>query len=360
MKVIVIGGGIFGCNTAYFLSKEKKFDVTLIEKESSLLSKASKHNHNRIHLGYHYLRSIKTAKQSIEGLNSLMQHYGKAIIYQFPNYYAIANQNSKTTVSQFESYCNKVGIDFEKENTGNEIINKKHIDCCYKVPEPVFDFDKLFKLVNINIKYGNINVRLNTSCKSIEKKSNKFLVNINGKDEEYDIVINCTYTHLNNLHKSFIPTNTQIEYIYEDVILPIFEYKMPMIGLTIMDGDFCSIMPKGLNENKFLLYHVKHSILRRQKSRLYPFKEVKYNIKDKIELIKSESEKFYPFLKNVKIVDYWRETRVVTGNVDDERLTEINSYPNHKGYYSIFSGKITTCVKTALEIKEKIMNDFSI
>ena len=33
------------------------------------------------------------------------------------------------------------------------------------------------------------------------------------------------------------------------------------IGLTIMDGPFCSVMPKGNNKNEFLLYHPKYSVV---------------------------------------------------------------------------------------------------
>ena len=37
------------------------------------------------------------------------------------------------------------------------------------------------------------------------------------------------------------------------------------IGITIMDGDFCSILPKGFDKNTFLLYHVKNSVIREVK-----------------------------------------------------------------------------------------------
>ena len=33
------------------------------------------------------------------------------------------------------------------------------------------------------------------------------------------------------------------------------------LGLTIMDGSFCSVMPKGNNKNEFLLYHPKYSVV---------------------------------------------------------------------------------------------------
>ena len=66
MKIIVIGAGIFGVTTALTLS-ENGYDVTLVECENNIMTKASKCNHNRLHFGFHYPRSIKTAKQSLDG-----------------------------------------------------------------------------------------------------------------------------------------------------------------------------------------------------------------------------------------------------------------------------------------------------
>ena len=53
MKVIVIGAGIFGVTASLTLSKNG-YDVTLVECESDIMSKASKCNHNRLHFGFHY------------------------------------------------------------------------------------------------------------------------------------------------------------------------------------------------------------------------------------------------------------------------------------------------------------------
>ena len=89
MKVLVVGGGIFGCSISLELSKSG-FDVTLIEKDSDIMGNASKQNHNRIHYGYHYPRSIETATQSLDGLLSFLMTYKESIINNFPNYYSVA------------------------------------------------------------------------------------------------------------------------------------------------------------------------------------------------------------------------------------------------------------------------------
>ena len=41
--------------------------------------------------------------------------------------------------------------------------------------------------------------------------------------------------------------------------------KHNQVGLTIMDGPFCSIMPRGNNKDEFLLYHPKYSVVSESK-----------------------------------------------------------------------------------------------
>ena len=64
--IIVVGAGIFGVTISLTLS-ENGYDVTLVEGEDDILKNASKSNHNRLHFGFHYPRSINTAKQSLDG-----------------------------------------------------------------------------------------------------------------------------------------------------------------------------------------------------------------------------------------------------------------------------------------------------
>jgi glycerol-3-phosphate dehydrogenase len=145
MRIAIIGGGIFGCSIAFALSELSNAKVTIIEKESDLLNAASKVNHNRLHLGYHYLRSIETAQQSIEGLLSFLFNFGDAVLNQFENYYAIAKEGSLTSTSEFIDFCNLVGIGYDERYPNKKFLNPDMVDSCFKVPEPIFDHGILKK-----------------------------------------------------------------------------------------------------------------------------------------------------------------------------------------------------------------------
>src|SRR4051812_9521856 len=112
MDVLIIGAGLFGCCAAIELA-QAGFNIDLIDSEADIMQQASRVNHNRVHLGYHYLRSIETAEQSLEGLISFMLNYGSAVESQFNNYYAIAKQNSRTSPDEFLNFCEKVGIHYD-------------------------------------------------------------------------------------------------------------------------------------------------------------------------------------------------------------------------------------------------------
>lgn len=331
-KVLIIGGGLFGCTTAIELSNH--FDVTLIEKDSELMINASKCNHNRIHYGYHYPRSIETAKQSLEGILLFENYYKDSIVSNFKNYYAIGKYNSKVNSQQYKIFCDTVGIPYQSEFPTSNIINPNLIDDCFRVSEPIYDWNILKDIILSRI--NNVNIKLNESF-------NESYLN-------YDYIINCSYSGINKVNK--IVDVNPLNFKYQDVIIPIFEYNHEKIGLTIMDGDYCSIMPNGIKENKFLLYHVKHSVIQSSDNEITDKKE---DISDNLELIKKDSARYYPFLKDVKYTDYWRTIRVLPINKNDERLTKIITYTDKPNYVTVFSGKISTCVVIAKKIKNKLL-----
>ena len=354
MKILIIGAGLFGCTTAFTLSG-KNMHIDIAEELDDIMLKASFVNHNRIHLGYHYLRSIETAEQSIEGLLSFLFTFGNSVRHQFPNYYAIAKFGSATTPEQFVEFCNKVGIGYEEEFPEENLLNREMIDSSFRVPEPVWDYNSIKITVQKQLARSGVNVLLNKRCNSIELLNDgKFAVVINGETSYYDIVVNATYSNINDINRMLGCDCKKL--LFEDVFIPKFRFTHGATGLTIMDGKFCSVMPYGNTENEFLLYHVKESILASELSHLNPGFEKKYIelSSETIENIYHESEIFMPFLRKVNHLQYNRTTRTVFENTDDARLTEISTYDNMPNYFSILSGKLTTCMQVALEIKHKI------
>jgi hypothetical protein len=140
-------------------------------------------------------------------------------------------------------------------------------------------------------------------------------------------------------------------------LLELYIPNQKKIGLTIMDGEFSSVLPRG-ERGTFTLGHVEESVLKRIVSDdVDSFNITQENIKSNRQRIIQKGIEDYPFLKNAQVLKSLHVTRVVKPNVDDtdERPSEITEYGN--GLYSIFGGKIITSVNIAKKITELISSN---
>ncbi|MDA9041943.1 FAD-binding oxidoreductase [Flavobacteriaceae bacterium] len=329
-KIAIVGAGIFGCSIALELDK-KNFHTVLFEKEQDIMLLASKNNHNRIHYGYHYPRSLDTTIQSLRGYNSFKEYYGDSLVSGFRNYYAIAKEGSYISSEFYKEFCDKAGISYESSYPDEYLLNSNLVSDCFLTEEPVYDWESLQNIIKHKISKSKIDLRISTDY----TKSN----------EEFDFVINCSYSNINKI--SEFHNVKGLSFRKQDIIIPIFKSKMERIGLTVMDGPFCSILPKGKELNKFLLYHAKYSIV---EETLNSDLKLNSNINSSINIILEKSKIFYPFLKNVDIIDYWRTSRVIPITKDDARVSEIITYKNNPKFISVFSGKVSTAILIAKQI----------
>ena len=338
-KIKIIGAGIFGCCIASELAKIG-YEVILIEQDSDIMQRASKKNHNRIHFGFHYPRSIETAKQSLDGLVSFLINFKDSIVCDFPNYY-MNHKDSKVSSEEYINFCNEVGINYDFQYPKGYLVDKREIDLSIKVNECVFDYDILKSIVRKKLK--GVDLRLNTI--------------FDGNFDDCDYVVNAAYSNINKINNMLGLPGFDLK--FQDVIVPIFKMNHKKIGLTIMDGPFCSIMPKGNNENEFLLYHPKYSVISESSKLTSVLAHKALNFEKTNSLIKKiykESEKFYPVLSNIEQQDYWRTIRALPVNDDDSRMSEVFVNEKHLNVINVLGGKISTCWKVAFEVKNIIRN----
>ncbi len=353
MRIIVIGAGIFGCTIALELSR--RHDVTLVDMNSDILQNASKVNHNRLHFGFHYPRSKATALQSLIGYEMFYDYFHDAITSDFPNYYMI-EKNSHVSSRYYEQFCDSLNLVYEARYPAID-MDFGNIESSYMVREPIFDYDLIKMRLKRDIELSEIRLILNKKI-------------ISRKDLNYDVIINATYFNINKVKRLFGLPLTKLR--LQTVIIPIFECNMDKIGVTIMDGKYCSVMPKGFNPNTFLLYHAKESIIYETEDEVIPTSWylgkkiinncfVKRKIYDKtfawhhINTIANASRGYFRFLKNCFFVDYWQTVRALPINDDDERLSVFDvSEQDGQKIISVLSGKISTCLLTANNISKLI------
>ena len=122
MRIAVIGAGIFGCLTSIELAIQGH-EVTLFEKNSDILYGATPNSQNRLHLGLLYPRDLGTARQSIEGFATFKSIFKDALNLEFPNYYALAKENSKVSVEEFKEFSKAAGIKIREISSKNSLPN---------------------------------------------------------------------------------------------------------------------------------------------------------------------------------------------------------------------------------------------
>jgi hypothetical protein len=340
-KVAVIGAGIFGLCIAIEL-KKRNIDVVVFERNSDILQESSKTNQNRIHFGFHYPRSRETCVQCLESYDSFWKLFQDAIVDNFPNYYILDNK-SKVSERAYDSLYKSLQLKYERcEKNKLQYLSSEHVQCVFKTNEPVFDYDRLKSIMYEYISAYGICVVYNTE------------INDKAQLEPYDHIVNATYVNINRIHTIFNIPRLKCRLQY--VIIPIFEWEHDKVGYTIMDGPFCSILPNGAASNRFLLYHVTHSVINSIDGYYAPNSWERIDpkhIDDAIERIYDDSSKYFMFLRDVRRVSYHRAYRCIPINDDDSRVSEQYTYQSDgKHIITVLSGKITTSTNVCNSIAD--------
>lgn len=351
MKIAIIGAGIFGI-TAFIKLRKKGHDCYLFDKNRTILGGASTKNLNRIHLGYHYPRDPDTIVQSKKSYKSFISMYGKSVITNFNNYYAIS-KFSKTSSELYEKVLKKFKLKFKIVDKLKN-IQVKNLEKIYEVEEPIYSWSKIKSIINKKIKNDKKRIFLNSNINHIKYNSSKFILKLKKKEKKFDLIIDASYEGSNNLVKRFVKLKDNIYQLTN--VLEIKFSNMKNFGLCVMDGPFFSFLPQAQN-NKTLLYHVKYSVLKNKKTKIFNKDWFKINTKLLInkQIIKTREDlkSYFPNLK-FRIIKNHISARVFEPKnmKSSKRVSYIKKLK--KNYYKIFSGKVDHAVLVANNLEKLI------
>ncbi|MEM9101337.1 MAG: hypothetical protein AAGB12_03370, partial [Pseudomonadota bacterium] len=103
-----------------------------------MIQRASIVNQARLHAGYHYPRSIATARTSDTFIDRFSQEFAHCINDEFTHYYAIASRGSLTDAQQFKHFCDYLKLPCESIED-HPAFNYAQLAAVYKAQEPSFD-----------------------------------------------------------------------------------------------------------------------------------------------------------------------------------------------------------------------------
>ena len=339
-KILVVGGGIFGIVTAVDFAK-KGYDVTLHEELDEVMKCASSINQYRLHKGYHYPRSKITAYECLRSVKQFNTRFAHSIINgNTEHYYSIAKENSFINGGQYIKFLDEVGLDYK-------IVEPfKNADVTVKVEEELFDHKILRQQLIDDMNYYNVNVKLNHTTTKDDF-------------ENFDYVIISTYSRINDLVDK--KRKYQFEVCEKPVVKLPLKYKNKSV--VVMDGPFMCFDPYG-QDGLHVLGNVVHAIhgtnvgykpMINNKLKDYLNNGVIENPKiTKIEKFIETANEYFDGFEDLEHIGSMYTIRTVLSDRehDDARPTMVTQ--ESEKTFSIFSGKIVTCVGVVNEITKII------
>lgn len=364
----IIGGGLFGIYAALYLGK-KGYQVILFEKEAELCTKASVVNQARLHGGYHYPRSVATAQMSDDHKERFTRDHEPFINFHFEKYYAIDRFGSFTDSLQFERFCHYLEVKCEKIEK-HPLFNFNRIESLYATKE--FSFDpylianfykqQLSNFSNIKIltKVQILGAEDENDCWKIEYVLHSDSIEGSGLSiVKAANVINATYAATNAINQMFGVSTLELMHEISEMAF-VTCHPLQNIGLTVMDGQFGSLMPYGLSGLLSLssVAYTHHKVsyddlptFDCQKENLHcqpgfpsncnacPAQPVSNyrKMESQISQYLSEDLKLHYFTSLFTI-----KSKLQANYIDDGRPTEISLLHEKPAFYCIFAGKINS------------------
>lgn len=242
---IIIGRGLYGLYSAIHCGKKGE-RILVLECDAVPFARATYMNQARVHMGYHYPRSISTASKSRGYFERFCEDYPECIKDDFTKIYATSANFSWTSKEQFEKFCRDTGIPCEAiSNT--KYFKEGMCDGTFLTKEYTYDWEILRDLLLKDLdSLDNVEIRYNSFIESIKEDGEVYRLTLkSGEEYVAPFVLNSTYASVNQVNALAGFEPFPIKYELCEIILCTVSDELKDTGITVMDGPFFSIMPFG-------------------------------------------------------------------------------------------------------------------
>lgn len=248
---LIIGAGLYGLYAALFCAKRGQ-TVLVLEMENAPFTRATYINQARVHMGYHYPRSISTAMKSAGYFRRFVEDYDFCIHSEFQQVYATSSHFSWTDAMEFQKFCDDAQIPCMLLPV-EQYFKQGVCDGAFLTQEYTYDaFILRDYLMEELAKYSNVEIRYQVQIDRIYQDGTSYVIEANtpnGKEAyEAPFVLNATYASVNQILQKLEDFGSEffgLKYELCEIILCSVGDNLKEIGLTVMDGPFFSIMPFG-------------------------------------------------------------------------------------------------------------------
>jgi len=353
VKIAIIGAGIFGVVIADIISADGH-SITIFERQDDLFLGATGNSSNRLHLGFHYPRDIETAVQSLEGFKSFVSRYPDACNFEFPCIYALSKKESKTSLDSFLEFLDSAqlkAIELNNASLSSYGFATDRISRSWQTEEGVVDINVLKNLLIDRLRQADIKINLGVEIKRLYKRGNRWELEFDGGKQEYDLVVIATYG-VDDIKIEDIEISRSRS-IYQATLVLQAQISVPKFGMTVIDGDFITVLPKGFTSDS-LIYAPGPSVIAESEDLNYVLGESTSaeKLKSKSLSLVKRYQEFFPeapteFSNNflVTIRNLEMSTRAT-----DKRVSRIEKLGVN--LFSVRSGKIDHAILIGKEISQ--------
>lgn len=348
---VVIGGGFYGATIASYLVNKRGLDrVVLMERAGALMSRASANNQARVHNGYHYPRSFRTAFRSRVNLPRFVADYPGAVVRDFTKVYAIARRNSNVTAPQFERFCRQVGAPLRPAPAGlRGLFDERLVAAAYVVQEYAFDCERLRRLVEAELERARVTCRFGCNVRSLRSEPGGVVVDFEWEPGRLEslgarMVFNCTYSGLNQFSGDFPGTKSALKHEVAEIALVEAPAELLDVGVTVMDGAFFSMMPFP-SRNLHSLSHVRYTPHENWRDNPGQDPWLRLRATDRqsrVDRMLRDVARYMPVARGAVYRDSMFEVKtvLVKNEGDDGRPILFERHPELSRCYSILGGKL--------------------
>ena len=252
---LIIGAGLYGLYAALYCARKGQ-QVTVLEIDPEPFGRATYINQARVHMGYHYPRSLSTAMKSAGYFRRFVEDYGFCILSDFQQVYATSRHFSWTDAAEFQKFCADAGIPCEPLPVGR-YFKEGVCDGAFLTREYTYDAHILRDYFLEELEgYPGVEILCGRQIRRIVRQGDCYQVyassqEADGAEERHEapFVLNATYASVNQVLQcvegGVESQEFGIKYELCEIILCKAGEALHKTGLTVMDGPFFSIMPFG-------------------------------------------------------------------------------------------------------------------
>jgi len=346
---VIVGGGVYGCCVALHLRRRGLKKVLLIERGEQLLQRASFANQARLHNGYHYPRSFRTAARSRKNFQRFARDFPECISSDFRKVYCIAKPNSKVGRRHFEKFCRLIGAPLQPAPKAiRALFSPNLIERVYDTEEYAFDADILRQLLTLQLDQLEVERQMQTTVTGLQPGVQ---IEVETSAQSADsirtpLLFNCTYAGLNYLPGARSSSPSVLKHEITEITLVEPPQALRGLGITVMDGPFFSLMPfpaRKLHSFTHVRYTPHFSWIDDGSPERHPYRVLEqFEKRSNFPYMLRDAARFLPSLAGIRHVESIFEVKTVLVNseVDDSRPILFDQNAEHPNIISILGGKI--------------------